>query len=139
VELLAHYISEGKIKPKEAVNTTVTYHDPCRLGRQLKVFDEPREIISSIPKVNFVEMERNRIWSWCCGSGASVVSTAEPKFAEWTAGKRLQEVKDTGAETLITACPWCIQNLKGSAKEEKMEIEILDISEFISRSVGIDI
>ncbi len=69
-ELMAEWIKNGKIVPKKDFGgLKVTYHDPCYLGRHSKVFDAPREILKSLPGVEFIEMERNSEESMCCGGG----------------------------------------------------------------------
>ncbi len=66
--------------------------------------------MSSIPGVKLVEMDRHGKWSWCCGSGASVIKASLPDFSEWTAEERLSEAKRV-SDDLATACPWCVDNL----------------------------
>ena len=73
------------------------------------VYEAPRNIIKSIPGVKLAEMERIREYSWCCGAGAGCGETA-PEFSKWTASERLDEAASTGADFLITACPWCKNN-----------------------------
>ena len=119
---------------------TVTYHDPCHLGRQGEdyepwngtevkiygqavvydpprpryngaygVYDAPRDVLRAIPGVELIEMERSREAAWCCGAGGNV-REAYPEFNAWTAGKRVEEAKSTGAEALVTACSGCEKN-----------------------------
>ena len=139
-EYLEKLIAAGKISFTKKLDMTVTYHDPCHLGRQGEpyipwegregkilnqvavwnparpryngahgIYDAPRNIIKSIPGVRLAEMERIREYSWCCGAGGGCSDTA-PEFSKWTAAERLDEAASTGADFLITACPWCKHN-----------------------------
>ncbi len=132
-EYLERLGTKGKIEYKREVPMTVTWHDPCHMGRLGRpyvpgkdiegVYEEPRNIIRSIPGVELVEMERIKEYAWCCGGGGGAF-TAFKDFAQWTAQERLEEARDTGAETVITSCPWCETNLRagGIGMDEKMEI-----------------
>ncbi len=107
--------------------SVVTYHDPCHLGRQMGVYEEPRGIIRSLD-YEIKEMELNRLDSFCCGGGGGVKSN-EPELANRIAQDRLRQAKKTGAECLVTTCPLCYLHLKENAKD----IEIKEISQLINR------
>ena len=109
----------------------VTYHDPCHLGRYCEVYDAPREVLAAIPGLELVEMQRSRDNAWCCGAGAGV-RTAFPEFAAWSAGERLYEAKETGAEAVVTACPFCEQNLRNVADG----FEVMSVVDLLARSLG---
>jgi Fe-S oxidoreductase len=136
VDYLARLIQEGKILLKKQVRLKVTYHDPCHLGRHINpgVYDSPRDLLRKIPGIEFVEMERNRENSWCCGGGAGV-NQANPDLALWTAGERLKEAAITGAEALVTACPWCERNFKDAVKKYGINLKIYDIAEIVRAAV----
>jgi len=148
VEYLERLVKEGKIKFVKEVPLTVTWHDPCHLGRMgesyipwdgkrgkyglyeppqelnrgtFGVYEPPREVLRSIPGIEMVEMDRNREFSWCCGAGGGVKS-AFPDFALWCAKERIKEAESTGAEALVTSCPWCESNLMDSIGEGEMKI-----------------
>jgi Fe-S oxidoreductase len=132
-EYLERLMDSGKIKYKNEVPLTVTWHDPCHMGRLARpyypgkeidgVYEQPRKILKSIPGVELVEMERIKEYAWCCGGGGGVF-TGFKDFAQWTAQERLTEAKDTGASQIVTTCPWCESNLSNAAKgfEEKIEV-----------------
>jgi Fe-S oxidoreductase len=155
-EYLAGLVEQGKLKATKPVDMTVTYHDPCHLGRLSEpwipwkgvqrerhmrvydpprilrrgtdgVYDAPRELLKSIPGVKLVEMDRIKEYAWCCGAGGGVRET-NPEFAAWTAAERLAEAESTGAKALVTACPHCVQNLAGNSSDLKVYdvVEILD-------------
>ncbi|MFC2024078.1 (Fe-S)-binding protein [Chloroflexota bacterium] len=133
-EFLADLISQGKLQFKK-LDEKVTYHDPCFLGRHAKVYDEPRKVIESIPGVKLVEMERCGEWSVCCGSGAGVVKTAYPELTEAQALKRITEVKAT-ANTVVTACPRCVETLKTAVKDTGLKIAVFDLPVFAAKALG---
>jgi heterodisulfide reductase subunit D len=132
LELVGELIESGHIKLKKPVKVKVTYHDPCHLGRYTGVYDAPRKILEAIPGVELVEMPRNRANAFCCGAGAGV-RTAFPEFASWVASERVREAKSTGASMLVTACPFCEQNL-GEATGPEMRL--VDILELVRESMG---
>jgi heterodisulfide reductase subunit D len=132
LELVDEFIESGHIKLKKPVKVKVTYHDPCHLGRYTGVYDAPRKILEAIPGVELVEMPRNRANAFCCGAGAGV-RTAFPEFASWVASERVREAKSTGASMLVTACPFCEQNL-GEATGPEMRL--VDILELVRESMG---
>jgi len=136
LEFLAQLIEESKLRFKRRIPLKVTYHDPCHLGRHLSpgVYDPPRKVLTSLPGIELVEMERTRENAWCCGAGAGV-SQANPDLALWTANERLKEAKSTGADALVTSCGWCERNFRDAAKEYGVDIEIYDVAELASRAI----
>ncbi|OGN89447.1 MAG: hypothetical protein A2Y88_02570 [Chloroflexi bacterium RBG_13_48_10] len=165
VEFLDRLIQEGRLKFRSEIPMTVTYHDPCHLGRQGEpylpwvgvekkikgqiivyepnkpryngawgIYDAPRNVLRSIPGVELVEMERIREYSWCCGAGGGV-REAYPEFSEWTASERLAEAKATGAEALVTACPWCERNFLDAAETLKDSMKIYDIVDLVQKAI----
>lgn len=164
-EYLAKLIKDGTLKPKKEVPLKVTYHDPCHLGRlgepwipwegvekkvmgQLiiqeppkefrkgakGVYDEPREIIKSIPGLDFAEMFRIREYAYCCGAQGGV-REAYPEMAMGTANDRLKEAKTTGADAIVTACPWCKRNFLDAIEENGTELKVFDILELLEESI----
>ena len=107
----------------------VTFHDSCHLGRHSNVFDSPRDVIKAV--ANLVEMESIRENSLCCGAGGGVKS-AYPEIASEMAKSRINQARDTGCETLITACPFCKLNL------ENEDLEVLDLTEFLVKYGDLD-
>ena len=165
VEYFDRLIKEGKIKFTKKVPIRVTYHDPCHLGRlgepyvpwegkekkiynqihtwepkrprfngAYGIYDPPRNVIASIPGVELVEMERIREYTWCCGAGGGCSETF-PEMSAWTAGERITEANSTGAEALITACPWCESNFAEARDENGKTIEVLDLTELMLRAL----
>ena len=104
------------------------YHDPCHLGRDLGIYEEPRAVLNEVVAVT--EMKREKEQAWCCGSGGGVKSAFD-EFALWSATERLKEAKEAGAEALVSACPFCKRNLKEAA--EKEELDVYDVVELVNR------
>ena len=103
----------------------------------MKIYEEPRKVITSIPGVELVEMPRNRRWAWCCGAGRGVTLRAEPEFSLSVAEERLVEAKET-ADTLVTACPLCVDNLSRSASKLKVDINITSLPELVAEAMKTD-
>jgi Fe-S oxidoreductase len=127
-ELIAH----GKLRFKEGEGATVTYHDPCYLGRYNRIFDEPREIIRSIPGLTLVEMTYHGADSLCCGGGGGRMwqdLNGEVKMSD----VRLREAESTGAQILVTACPLCRIMLEDARKAAGLNeiLRVMDLNELV--------
>ena len=118
VDKLAEEIISGKIKVKNS-GQKITYHDPCHLGRLHGVFDAPREIISKIGEL--VEMPNNRYDSFCCGAGGGV-RAGYLELSQDIGRIRLEEAQATGADILVTACPFCENQFKDIGGMEVKDI-----------------
>lgn len=133
-EVAAHLITEGTLTPKKKVGIRAAYHDPCRLGRRLGVYDAPREVLEAIPGLELLEFPRTRNNALCCGGGG-MVPFAFPEYSTWVASERLFEAESIGAEAIITACPFCVQTLEKAAAEKDKEIRIYDLMEVLKMSL----
>ena len=133
-EFLASLIKSGALDLKP-VNRTVTYHDPCDLGRNGGIYEEPREILRAIPGLTFVEMADNREYALCCGGGGDV-EMADADVGHAVARSRMLQAQATEAELIITACQQCKRTLLGAARKNKIRIRTLDIVELLLESVG---
>jgi heterodisulfide reductase subunit D len=134
VEYLDRLIQEGRLKPRKSLDMKVTYHDPCHLGRYCELYDAPRRILEAIPGVELVEMPRSREKSWCCGAGAGV-KTAYPDFALWTGEQRVNEARETGAQAIVTACPFCEGNLADVIAATDSGLDLYDITDLLLESL----
>ena len=132
-QLLAGAIKEGKISLNEK-RAAVTYHDPCDLGRNAGVYDEPRYVIENIPGINFVELEDNRTYSMCCGAGGDLLAV-NLKLSQEVAKKRTEQAIETGADILITACPSCIKMLGFGIRELDGEVDIMDLCQLVYQAM----
>ncbi|MEM2104668.1 MAG: (Fe-S)-binding protein [Candidatus Bathyarchaeia archaeon] len=134
-EVLARLIDEKKVKFRKMVDKDITYHDPCFLGRHIGVYEEPRKVLSSIPGIRLVEMDRNRKWAWCCGSGAKITSSCYPEFAEAVTRERLEEGKKA-ADIIVTACTECFSHMDKVAKKAGIKIVIYDLPILVAAALG---
>ncbi len=130
-EFLVRLVEEGRLK-FPAYPLKVTYHDPCHLGRHGGVFEAPRKVLEMIPGVDLLEMHRIKENSRCCGAGGGV-RTAHANFAGELAAARLDEAINTGAEALVTCCPFCEQNLGDALKAAGNPLQFYDLVELITK------
>jgi heterodisulfide reductase subunit D len=126
-QFLASKLKEVEFKPFDGTHT-VTYHDPCHLGRHGGVIEEPRKILKAIPNLQYIELERSRMNSFCCGSGGGV-KAGFPEKSIKVANERLREIKEAGANAIVTVCPFCEKNFKDATDE----IEVIDLVELVNR------
>lgn len=136
-ELLAPLLKEGKLKLNKEFKEKLTYHDPCHLGRHMHVYEPPRDLLKAIPGVELVEMYRNRLEAWCCGSGCGIMEPDFPDFASWTGLKRLAEVDSMGIKTVVTACPWCKDEFENINSKEKKDVKTYDVMELVAKAMGL--
>ncbi len=128
-EFLADLLESGSLKLRE-VNETVTYHDPCDLGRKGGITEAPRRILAQIPGLRLVEMAENRDSSHCCGGGGNVESFA-PEVSKAVSRNRIRQAAEVGASTLVSACQQCERTLAGAARAEKVRMRVKDITEIV--------
>ena len=139
-QLLATMVKEGKLTPVQAVDETITYHDPCYLGRHNKVYTPPRELVQSLPGVNYVEMERSGSKSFCCGAGGARM-WMEEKLGTRVNVNRSDEALGTGAEKIAVGCPFCNVMLNDGVTMRKQEgaaresVEVVDVATLLLDSV----
>ncbi|MEM0006699.1 MAG: (Fe-S)-binding protein [Candidatus Bathyarchaeia archaeon] len=131
-QLLARLIETGKLNPSKEVAKKVIYHDPCYLGKQNNIYDEPRKVVESIKGVTLLEFDRSRSRSLCCegGGGRMWVDIPGPRLAE----VRVKEAVDVGAEILAVACPFCMLTMEDAVKTTGNEgkIQVMDVAELLA-------
>jgi Fe-S oxidoreductase/nitrate reductase gamma subunit len=138
-QLLRELVTAGSLRFEKPLHTTVTYHDPCYLGRHNQVFDAPRQVITAIPGVHMVEMAHNRANSLCCGGGGDRVWQEDLDADGKMAQIRIREAEATGAQILITACPLCLIMLEDARKTTGLEeaLQVMDLNEFVVMALGL--
>ena len=158
IEFLYRLFKKGKLKLKQQVPMKVTYHDPCHTGRHLTrfiidqdgselwkgafvrtdesdcLYDIPRELLQAIPGVQFYEMKRIRGNSYCCGGGGGVM-TAYGDWAAKNASKRIEEGMETGAEHMVSICPFCHYNLNQGAQRIGSSMMLYDLVELLDKAI----
>ncbi|MBQ1330959.1 MAG: (Fe-S)-binding protein, partial [Desulfovibrio sp.] len=131
-ELLASLATKGRLQLGELA-MTVTYHDPCDLGRGSRVFDAPRRALACIPGLKLVEMAHSREHSLCCGGGGNL-EMIDAGLSAKMAARRVQEALDTGAQAIVTTCQQCVRTMATYARRNKAPIEVLDLTQILERS-----
>jgi heterodisulfide reductase subunit D len=139
VEYLVRLLKQGKLKFPYSVNRTVTYHDPCHLGRASGVFDAPRIIMDAIPGLKLIEMPRNRQYSRCCGAGGGL-KAGYPDIQNKMAQRRVREAEETGADELVSCCPFCYQGLQIGINAISSNLVMKDMSAYVAEALlGYDV
>jgi len=161
-EVIQALLKEGKLKFNKNLNMKVTYHDPCLLGRlselyipwngEIKaygyhnppkhwrrgtdgVYEAPREVLKAIPGIELVEMTRNEENAFCCGGGGGVPA-AFPDFAMWTATERLDEARSTGAEAIVSSCPFCQSSFNKAIGSNNDAMKYYDLMELVVNALS---
>ena len=136
-QFIEQLIKTGKLKLNPGAKRTITFHDPCYLGRYNGIFDSPREIISSLAPTATVEMKRSREGSFCCGAGgANFWYKVEQK--KKVGAIRFEEAQETQANILATGCPFCTSMLEDAsvAAGAKESITVRDIAELVAEQIS---
>jgi Fe-S oxidoreductase len=127
-------VKEGRLrlKPAERDGKVYTYHDPCYLGRHNDLYDDPRQALDAIPGLQRVEMLRSRDRSFCCGGGGLMLFY-EPEEEQRMGVLRVQMAAKTGANVIVTACPFCLVNMEDAIKVAGLEgkMAAIDLAELI--------
>jgi heterodisulfide reductase subunit D len=134
VAFLRRLIDQGKLSFRFPVERRVTYHDPCHLGRAAGVFEDPRVILQAIPGIQFQEMERIRKYSRCCGAGGGV-KAGFPDIQAKMSQRRIKEAESTGAEDLVSACPFCFAGLQVGIKAMNSPMLMKDVTSLVAKSL----
>jgi len=135
-EFLLRRVRAGKL-PLQELALTVTYHDPCDLGRGARVFEEPRQVIRAIPGVKLVELPHSRENCMCCGGGGNL-EMVDPDLAAKIAKAKIDEVLATGAEAVVTSCQQCVRTMMSYVKRNKIQLEVLDIVQLVRKSLKLE-
>jgi Fe-S oxidoreductase len=133
-QLINELINQGQLIIKTENNHTLTFHDPCYLGRQNDIFNDPRQILT-LTQANLVEMPRNGRKSFCCGAGGAQMWKEEAEGTVRINADRFQEAQKTGADQLAVGCPFCMVMFNDAKNDANSNIEVLDIAEIIVQSI----
>ena len=131
-QLLQQLIEEGKLVFKKQYPRKIIYFDGCDIGRHCKTYEEPRNLLKTIPGVEFLEFDYNRDEAMCCGGP---FAASNPDLAGKIAEDRIREAEEKGADIIATACPTCMVNLREGARRTGYEMEIQDITMMLPRLI----
>lgn len=161
IEVADEALEAGKLVLTESVNKRMAYHDACNVSRNCDpwepyegergwmgiieprlarrrgrhgLYDQARRLIAAVPGLDFTEMDRKKENSLCCAGGRGT-KQAFPELSEFAARDRLEEVKSTGAEMLVAACPWCYSNFSDVIEKDGESVEMTDIAELLAMAV----
>jgi len=136
-QYIKELLSDGVLKLTKNLDKTVAYHDPCYLGKQNNIYDEPREILRAIPGINYIDFDRCREKSLCCEGGGGRMWFEGSGSSERLAQTRIKEAAEMGVDIIATACPFCLLTLEDAVKTTGFEekIFIKDISELIAEAL----
>jgi len=136
-DFIDQLVKQGKIKLDKSVEGTLTYHDPCYLGRYNSIYDQPRTILDSVAKNGLTELDRCGKESFCCGAGGGRM------WMEETIGKRInversEEIAGKNASTVAVGCPFCLTMIEDGMKEldKDEEIKTKDIAEIVAGNMS---
>jgi Fe-S oxidoreductase len=137
-QLLEHLVMTGKLVPGAGYSGTVTYHDPCYLGRHNRIINEPRTVLDHIRGATQVEMPRCKERGFCCGAGGARM-WLEENIGKRVNMERMDEALSTGADVVSTACPYCMIMLDDAvrAHDKQDDVRVLDLSQLVEESLGL--
>lgn len=133
-EYIDELIKAGRLDIKEGALDTITYHDPCYLGRQNNILIEPRQILDSMG-ANLIEMQPSGQQSFCCGAGGAQMWKEEEEGSTRVSAERIRQAQETGADTIALACPFCMIMLSDAAKSEAPAMQLVDVAEIVAANL----
>jgi len=134
-ELVAKLIAEGRLPMSERIEESITFHDPCYLGRYNGVYDAPRRILEAIPGLRFQELPRSRERGLCCGAGGGRM-WMEEKLGTRINQTRMKEIADAGTGAVGVSCPFCMVMLGNAREEIGASVQPFDVLELARRAMG---
>jgi glycolate oxidase len=132
IQLFSELLKEGKIGFDKEFPKRIIYHDGCDIGRHSGVYDEPREVLSSIPGVELLEFDYSKEEAICCGGP---LVSLNPDLSRRIGANRVREAHDLGAEVIVTTCPTCFVTFKDGQREAGVEIEVQEISQLLLKVI----
>jgi Fe-S oxidoreductase len=137
VEVIHRYMESGKIKlKKNSVTDAVTYHDPCQLGRNGGIFEEPREILKNMVS-DYREMTPTRGQNWCCGGGGGLGALDNEEFRIKSGKPKKEQIVQTGAKIVVSACENCVSQLEVIKNGYGLDVEVKYLTEIVCENMVI--
>ena len=137
VEVIDRYVKEGRIKLKQgAIKEPVTYHDPCQLGRNSGIFEEPRDILKYICE-DYREMTPTRELNWCCGGGGGLIALDNEDFRIKSGKPKKDQIVETGAKIVTSACENCVSQLETIRSGYDLDVDVKFITELVVENIEI--
>jgi Fe-S oxidoreductase len=133
-QLINELLSTGQLRVRESGDATITFHDPCYLGRQNGILADPRQALKTVSE-NTIEMPRHGAQSFCCGAGGAQMWKEEEQGNERVSSNRFQEAQESGADVLAVGCPFCMVMLNDARNETNSTLEVLDVAEILAQKI----
>ncbi len=134
VELIARYVRNGKINLQKNISDKITYHDPCQVGRNGGIYEEPRFVVRQLTDA-FVEARPNREMNWCCGGGGGLVAMGELEFRMKSARVKADQIKATGAKMVCTICENCHSQLTDLNEHYEMGLKVESLTNLAAKAL----
>jgi Fe-S oxidoreductase len=130
-QIINELVGAGKVQLSvDSERYTVTFHDPCYLGRHNQIFDAPRQVLDSAG-VTTIEMPRNESKAFCCGAGGAQMWKEEENGSMRVNEARFKEARETGANTLAVGCPFCMTMLSDASRADGDSVQVKDVAELV--------
>lgn len=138
LEVIDEYIQDGRIKvDPNAITEPITYHDPCQVGRNGGIFEQPRNIVRAVAK-DFRDMTPNREQQWCCGGGGGLVAISEMDEFRLKSGKvKVEQIKATGATVIASPCENCRLQMEGLNESLDLGVEIKAVMDLVMEAMDL--
>ncbi len=134
-QFFSRLVKEGRLKISKTLNTSITYHDSCYLGRHNNIMKDPRQLLRNSSSDAILEMDNHHEHSFCCGAGGGLMWTEE-NLGRRINHLRCDEVLKTGAQTAATSCPFCQTMLQDGLKDKNREdIQVKDLAQILTEVV----
>ncbi|MBL7685705.1 MAG: (Fe-S)-binding protein, partial [Deltaproteobacteria bacterium] len=133
-DYIAELIQQGRVKSSKNVNEKITYHDSCYLGRYNKIYDAPREILKSIPGVQYADAEISKETGRCCGAGGGRM-WMEERLGGRVNHKRLEDLQTVSPQTVASACPFCKVMITDATRDKHVELPVKDVAEIFAETL----
>ena len=135
LEVIDEYIKDGRISVAKAIDVPITYHDPCQVGRNGGIFEQPRDIVKAISS-DFRDMTPNREKQWCCGGGGGIVAISEmDEFRLKSGKKKVEQIRATGAKIVASPCENCRLQMEGLNDTEDLGVRIAAILDLVMEAM----